>query len=167
MWYWTQRGSIAFVNTFKMPKWILNVWIFDATLTSSGSTSFTYTQNSVSPNYASNIPLLACLFLPALLLQVNQCTIRSPSAYKNIHFARFHSFIAGLNMKFSRQTCPRLHTVFQLAVCWNVRADDDSLVHFTAGRLWKEKKTPDKPTAECSICPSLSEPGIKEIISML
>lgn len=126
------------------------------------------TQNTISPNYTSNVPLSICLFLSAVLLQVNQCTISSSSVYQNVHFARFHSFIAGLNMNVSTQTCPH-KTAHSVSARCLVECESRwwQFGTFHCGMPLEKKKKPDKPTADYSICPSLSEAGIKEIISIL
>lgn len=150
----------------KRKKRTLNVYILDASLSSSGSSSFTYSEQY---NYTSNVPLLACLFLSAVLLQVNQCTISSPSVYQNVHFARLLSFIAAWIWIFPDepvQDCTQCFSSLsggmweQMMTVWYI-----SLRDAFGGKI--KNKKPDKPTADCSICPSLSEARIKEIISIL
>lgn len=97
-------------------------------------------QNSISTLYTSTVPLLACLFLSAVLLQVNKMRNFLLFSVSEHSFSKVPFLHAGLNIHFFRQTCPRLHAEFQLAVWWNVRADGGTLVHFAAGCLLGEKK---------------------------
>lgn len=131
---------------------------------------YSLTQNSISSNYTSHVPLLACLFLPAFLLQVNQCTISSSSVYQKVHFGRIHSFIAGLNMNFSHTNLSKTaHSVS--ARC--LEECESRWWQFGTFRCRmplekkKTKKKPVKPTADWAFVPPLSEERIKEIISIL